>query len=320
MNAPPAPTSLTIIIPCRNEAEGLPFLQQSLQQVIEQLETIQTTIIYIDDGSTDNTWSRIQTLSNQDERVMGLCLSRNFGQQIAITAGLDRADSDMVVIMDADLQDPPQVIPEMITKWEQGFKVVHAVRRSRKGETHFKRISAALFHRLCNLISDIAIPVDTGDFRLLDRSVVDVINKMRERHRFLQGMAAWTGFSQTEVGYERASRHTGKSNYSLRKMLNYALDALLSFSTIPVRVFSLFGLGSCLIGILGGILALSFSAKGTVLLFFSALVFGGIQLLFLGVIGEYICKIYIEVKHRPLYVISEQTGIDPAITISSVQP
>ena len=298
----------SVIAPVYNEIEGLRKFCQVLYDVMESLKE-PWELLLVDDGSTDGTRDLILTLADQDERIVPLIFTRNFGHQIAVTAGMDHARGDAIIIIDADLQDPPQVIPELIEKWKEGYEVVYAVRREREGETWFKRTSASAFYRLINRITDINIPLDTGDFRLLDREVLQALNGMRERERFLRGMSAWVGFNQIGIPYDRKSRFAGKSKYPLRKMLKLALNAVTGFSTLPLQLAEYCGMT-----ILGGwllytIVWIVFAVldkpflNGQALTVFMLLLLGGLLLLFMGIIGEYISRIYDETKGRPLYIV-----------------
>ena len=298
----------SVIAPVYNEIEGLREFYQVLRGVMEDLGE-PWELLLVDDGSTDGTRDLILTLAEEEERIIPLIFTRNFGHQIAVTAGMDHARGDAIIIIDADLQDPPQVIPELIEKWKEGYEVVYAVRREREGETWFKRASASAFYRLINRITDINIPLDTGDFRLLDREVLQVLNGMRERERFLRGMSTWVGFNQIGVPYDRKSRFAGKSKYPIKKMLKLALNAVTGFSTLPLQLAEYCGMT-----ILGGwllytIMWIVFAVldkpflNGQALNVFILLLLGGLVLLFMGIIGEYISRIYDETKGRPLYIL-----------------
>lgn len=273
-------------------------------------------IIYVDDGSSDNTLKILKELQQQDARVGIVVLSRNFGHQIAVTAGLDSANGDAVAIIDADLQDPPEVILEMLTLWRQGVDVAYGARLERDGETAFKLWTAKAFYRFMNRLSDTSIPLDTGDFRLMDRKAVDALLAMPERDRFIRGMVAWTGFWQEPVYYRREARAAGETKYPLGKMLSFATDAILSFSTAPLRLAVYLGFavsGLALLGIIYALILRLFTdtwVTGWTLLFIAMLFLGGVQLLFLGVMGEYIGRIYGEVKQRPLYLVKEKLGLN----------
>ena len=250
-------------------------------------------------------------MAAQDEAVRPIIFARNFGHQIAVTAGLDYSRGEAVVIIDADLQDPPEVILELAKKWKQGYEVVYAVRAERQGESWFKLLTASLFYRLIYRITDVKIPLDTGDFRLIDRKVVDVMNNMREKHRFLRGMGAWVGFKQIGVDYKREARFAGETKYPFKKMLKLALNAITGFSYFPLQVATYFGFISAGIAIIAIPLVIierltgsqAFYGQATTLI--AVLFFGGVQLISLGILGEYIGRIYDEVKGRPLYIVRE---------------
>jgi dolichol-phosphate mannosyltransferase len=273
-------------------------------------------VICVDDGSRDKTYNLLCAAAETNPRLRIVKFARNFGHQIAVTAGIDAASGDAVVLIDADLQDPPEVVVQMIEKWEDGFDVVYGVRASRAGETAFKLVTARGFYRLLNKLSEVAIPLDTGDFRLMSRPVVDVLKSMPERHRFVRGMVAWIGFKQTALPYERVERFAGESKYPLRKMLKFALDGLLSFSTKPLQVSVTLGLLAAALAMLGIVYAIAlrvFSSvwvEGWTALMIAVLFMGGVQLVSLGIIGEYIGRIYSEVKRRPLYIVGEKVGFD----------
>ena len=305
----PSPT-LSIIAPIYNEYENLPELYRRVKEVMENAgETWE--LVLVDDGSTDGSTERIRELARQDRRVRPVIFARNFGHQLAVTAGLDYSRGDAVVIIDADLQDPPELIPEMLAKWREGYEVVYAVREAREGETWFKKVTAAAFYRLINRITSVNIPVDTGDFRLLDRKVVNVLNRMRERHRFLRGMSVWVGFRQTGVTYKRAPRFAGETKYPLRKMLKFASDAITGFSYLPLQLATYLGFVSAGLSIIAIpiVVALrmtgsqAFHGQATTLI--AVLFLGGVQLISLGILGEYVGRLYDEAKGRPLYIVRE---------------
>jgi glycosyltransferase involved in cell wall biosynthesis len=300
----------SIVAPIFNEIDNLPELYRRVRDVMESSnETWE--LLLVDDGSTDGSTDKIRELATADERVRPVIFARNFGHQIAVTAGLDYARGDAIVIIDADLQDPPEVILELAKKWREGYEVVYAVRAEREGESWFKKMTASLFYRIIFRITDVNIPLDAGDFRLLDRKVVNVMNSMRERHRFLRGMAAWVGFKQIGVEYRRAARHAGVTKYPFRKMLRLALNAVTSFSYFPLQVATYIGFISASIAILAipvvAILRMIgsqfFGGQATTLI--SVLFLGGVQLISLGVLGEYIGRLYDEAKGRPLYIVRE---------------
>jgi dolichol-phosphate mannosyltransferase len=300
----------SIIAPIYNELENLPELYRRVKEVMDSTrETWE--LILVDDGSTDGSTEVICELGRKDKRVRPVIFARNFGHQIAITAGWDYARGEAVVIIDADLQDPPEVIPEMAKKWKEGYEVVYAVRAEREGESWFKLWTASLFYRLIYRITDVKIPLDTGDFRLMDRKVVDVLRQMRERHRFPRGMSAWVGFKQIGVDYKRAARVAGETKYPFRKMFKLALNAITSFSYFPLQVATFFGFASAGIAILAIIPVVYLRVTGSQAFFGQAttliavLFLGGVQLISLGILGEYIGRLYDEAKGRPLYIVRE---------------
>ena len=268
-------------------------------------------LILVDDGSTDGSTDRIRSLAGKDERVRPVIFARNFGHQIAVTAGMDYSQGEAVIIIDADLQDPPEVILDLLKKWEEGYQVVYAVRAEREGETWLKKFTASTFYRLITRITDIKIPLDTGDFRLLDRKVVDVMNQMRERHRFLRGMSSWVGFKQIGVPYRRKARFAGATKYPFKKMLRLALNAITSFSYFPLQLATYVGFTAAGIAILAIPVVIIMRIAGSQAFFGQAttliavLFLGGVQLISLGILGEYLGRVYDEVKGRPLYTVSE---------------
>jgi dolichol-phosphate mannosyltransferase len=308
---------LSVVIPCYNEEPVLRSTHERLARTLASLPDIEFEMIFVDDGSRDETFSLLRELQLADRHVRVLRLSRNFGHQMAATAGLAEADGDAVILIDADLQDPPEVIAEMIELWRAGNEVVYGSRISRAGESRFKLWTAKVFYRLINRLSDTEIPVDTGDFRLMDRKVVDVLVAMPERGRFLRGMVSWVGFRQTPIFYKREARHAGASKYPFLKMMKFGMDGIFSFSVLPLRLAALTGLAAIWIAIGGIVLAvvarvfglydLRFG-RGWASLFVAVLFMGGVQLLCLGVIGEYLGRIYTEVKQRPLYAVSDRLG------------
>jgi dolichol-phosphate mannosyltransferase len=309
--------TISIVSPVYNEEEVLPELYRRVKEVLDGMnETWE--LVLVNDGSRDRSAEVIAELHEQDERVRGVSFSRNFGFQIAATAGLDHAQGDAIILTDADLQDPPEVYPRMIAKWREGYDVVYGVRQSREGETWFKLATAKIFYRLIYSITSIDIPLDTGDFRLMDRRVVNAIRRMRERNRFLRGMVPWVGYRQTGVEYERDPRFAGESKFSsVRQMLPFAVDAITSFSYFPLRLatysgFIMAGLSGLLILIV--ILLRLFGPRtpllGQATTLIAVLFLGGVQLIFLGILGEYLSRIYDEVKERPLYLVDKRWGIN----------
>lgn len=302
--------TFSIIAPIYNEESCLEELHHRISEVMDQTKE-PWELILVNDGSVDRSAEIINKLAEIDKRVRPVIFARNFGHQIAVTAGLDYSRGQAVVIIDADLQDPPEVILDMITKWREGYEVVYAVRSEREGETWFKKLTASVFYRIIYSITDVKIPLDTGDFRLLDRKVVDVLNRMREHHRFLRGMGAWVGFKQTGVNYKRAARYAGETKYPFKKMLKLAVTAITGFSYFPLQLATYIGFISAGISlvaipvviILRAIRSQFFFGQATTLI--AVLFFGGVQLISLGILGEYIGRIYDEVKGRPLYIVRE---------------
>lgn len=305
---------VTVIVPCFNEEQVVNTAYERLSSVLAGTRDLTYELIFVNDGSQDQTQQLLNTLQLRDPHVRVLRLSRNFGHQIAVTAGIEEASGDAVVIIDADLQDPPEIIPEMIQRWREGNHVVYGIRAEREGESKFKLWTAKLFYRIINRLSDTKIPVDAGDFRLLDRKVVEVLKAMPERARFLRGMVSWAGFSQTSVTYQRAPRHAGESKYPLAKMIRFALDGITSFSLVPLKLAIWTGFLAIWIAVFGIIVAIldrlleKGLTRGWASLFVAVLFMGGIQLVSLGIIGEYLGRIYTEVKRRPLYAVQERLG------------
>jgi len=275
---------------------------------------VNVELIFVDDGSRDRTRELLRGFADKDSRIKVIGFARNFGHQIAVTAGIDAARGDAVVLIDADLQDPPEVILEMIEKWREGYDVVYGTRTERPGESAFKLATARGFYRVLNKLSDIPIPLDTGDFRLLSRAVADVLRAMPERDRFLRGMVSWVGFRQIALPYKRAERYAGESKYPLRKMLPFAIDGILSFSTKPLQVSIGLGMISATIALIGIVYAIALRlftniwVEGWTALMIAVLFLGGAQLLSVGIVGEYIGRIYNEMKQRPMYVADEYIG------------
>ncbi len=303
-------TKYSIIAPIYNEIGNIPELYKRIRDVMDQTGE-SWEFIMVDDGSKDGSTDQIRELNVIDSRVKPVIFARNFGHQIAVTAGLDYSKGDAIVIIDADLQDPPEVILEMLKKWQEGYEVVYAIRTEREGETWFKEFTASLFYRLIYRITDVNIPLDTGDFRLLDRKVVNVMSQMRERHRFLRGMSVWVGFKQTGVKYKRAARFAGQTKYPIGRMMKFATDAITSFSYFPLQVAMYLGFIAAGISILAIPVVIILRASGSQAFYgqattlISVLFLGGVQLISLGILGEYIGRIYDEAKGRPLYIVSE---------------
>jgi polyisoprenyl-phosphate glycosyltransferase len=309
---------ISVIVPCYNEEQVMRETHARLMNVLAALSPLRFEIIYVDDGSRDRTPEILVELQATDESVRVIRLSRNFGHQVAVTAGLEHAAGDAVVFIDADLQDPPEVILEMVERWREGYHVAYGMRIDRSGETGFKIWTAKIFYRLINWLSETKMPLDTGDFRLMDRKVVDALLAMPERDRFLRGMVSWVGFRQVAVPYQRAPRHAGTTKYPLLKMIRFATDAVLSFSFIPLRLVTWLGfmtIGLAVAGIIYAVLLRLYTdethwVRGWTSIFTAVLFIGGVQLISLGIIGEYLGRIYSEVKQRPLYVVQERLGFE----------
>jgi polyisoprenyl-phosphate glycosyltransferase len=304
---------LSIVIPLLNEEANLVLLHQRLCAVTDKLGC-QRQIIFVDDGSTDQSARIIGELAATDPTVTGIEFSRNFGHEAASTAGLDHADGDAVVLMDADLQDPPELIEQLVARWRDGFDIVYAVRSDREGESLFKRCTAWAFYRILNLMSDVEIPRDTGDFRLMDRRVLNGLSQCRERARFIRGLVAWTGFKTTAVGYNRPGRHGGETKYNPLKLLWLSLDAAVGFSILPLRMATALGFAVTLVSLMLVCiiviqkLFMQIEMQGYALLASGLFFLGGVQMLLLGVLGEYIGRIYRESQGRPLYIIRRRSG------------
>lgn len=300
----------SIVAPIFNERENLAELRRRITEVMESTNE-PWELILVDDGSTDGSTEIIRQLAKEDKRIRPIIFARNFGHQIAITAGWDYARGDAVVIIDADLQDPPELILEMAKKWREGNEVVFAVRTEREGESWFKLWTASLFYRLIYRITDVKIPLDAGDFRLMDRKVVNVLKQMRERHRFPRGMSAWVGFKQVGIEYKRAARVAGETKYPFRKMFRLAINAVTSFSYFPLQVATFFGFASAGLAILAIPPVMYLRVTGSQAFFGQAttliavLFLGGVQLISLGILGEYVGRLYDEAKGRPLYIVRE---------------
>ena len=302
---------ISIIAPIYNEEKCLEELFKRICEVMEQSND-DWELILVNDGSKDQSNAIIHQLAEQDPvHVRPVIFARNFGHQIAVTAGMDYSRGDAVIVIDADLQDPPELILEMIDKWREGFEVVYAVRTERVGESWFKLFTANLFYRIVYKITDVDIPLDTGDFRLLDRKVVDTMNGMRERHRFLRGMSSWVGFRQIGVEYKRSARFAGETKYPFKKMFKFALDAVTSFSYFPLQMATYLGFFFAVVSLIAIIVVIfmrfsgnhAFYGQATTLV--SVLLLGSVQLISIGILGEYIGRLYDEAKGRPLYVVSE---------------
>lgn len=302
--------TLTIVVPAFNEQESLPALHARLAPVLDALE-LRTRVLYVDDGSRDDTWAVLQRIAQGDSRVSALRLSRNFGKELALTAGLDRVEEGAVLVLDADGQDPPELIPRFVALWREGHDVVYGRRIAREGESWLKRATAAMFYRIINGLSQTPVPADAGDFRLVSPRALQALRGLRERQRFMKGLFAWVGFRQVEVPYRREARLAGRSKYSYWKLWNFALEGITGFSTVPLRVATYLGLMTSVTAfaygawIVAKTLLWGESVQGWPTLMVVILFLGGVQLMALGVIGEYLGRLYLEAKQRPLYLVSE---------------
>jgi glycosyltransferase involved in cell wall biosynthesis len=306
---------VSIIVPLYNEAPNIDHLLRRLESICEDLE-LNYEIVCVNDGSQDETLSFLIEHHRRNPSIKVVSLSRNFGKEIALTAGLDYAIGQTVVPIDADLQDPPELIADMLEKWRQGYDVVYAVRRSRQGETWLKKLTADTFYRIISRMSRVSIPRNTGDFRLMDRKVVDALKQLPERSRFMKGLFAWVGFKQTAIYYDRAPRYKGQTKWNYWKLWNFAIDGITSFSLIPLKVWSYIGLTLSILAFIYAIFLLlrtliyGVDLPGYASLMVTVLFLGGIQLITLGVIGEYLGRVYEEVKGRPLYLVRDVYGFD----------
>lgn len=302
--------TLTVVVPAYNESEGLRAFHARLTAVFNTLD-LECAVLYVDDGSGDDTYAIMRDLAASDARVATLRLSRNFGKELALTAGLDHAEADAVVVIDADLQDPPELIPTFVEHWRDGFDVVYGTRASRAGETRFKKFTASTFYRVIGRLSDTPVPRDTGDFRLLSRRALDALKQVRERQRFMKGLFTWVGFRQKAVIYARDERFAGATKWNYWKLWNFAIDGITSFSGAPLKVATYAGIGVALLAflfgmwIIGKALLLGDPVKGYPSIMVAVLFLGGVQLMALGVIGEYLGRLYVEAKQRPLYLVDE---------------
>jgi Glycosyltransferases involved in cell wall biogenesis len=318
---------ISVVVPVYGSAAILPETHRRLTAALTPLDGLDYEIVYVNDGSPDGAGEILRDIVACDDRARLLWLSRNFGHQAAITAGLDHAGGDAVVIIDDDLQDPPEVIGQMVDLWRQGNKVVYGTRAVRHGDSAFKRASAKVFYRLLQRLSDRPIPLDTGDFRLLDRSVVDVLRQMREESRYMRGMVSWVGFQQCAFAYERDARYAGESNYSLRHSIRLALDGIVSFSTRPLLLSAAFGtlvtfgaFVAMLWLIIGKLVNPESVVAGTTTVLIAVLFMGGIQLVTIGVLGTYLGKVFYETKKRPLYVAAERLGFGDDVAPAAERP
>lgn len=301
---------LSLVVPVYNEAEGIRAFHARASAVMKTLPDLDYEIIYVDDGCKDGSYAILQQFAAEDDKIRVVKLSRNFGHQIAITAGLDHATGDAIVFIDADLQDPPEVILQMIEKWREGFDVVYGQRRRRQGESVFKLATASVFYRMLRSLASIDIPPDVGDFRLISARVAQQLRALREKDRYIRGLVSWVGFKQTAVVYDRDERVAGVTKYPLRKMLKFALDGLTSFSTAPLRVATWMGYSASFLAFLYLVVvlvqvAMGITVDGWASIMVVALFIGGVQLICLGILGEYIGRVFNEVKPRPIYIVEE---------------
>jgi len=307
---------VSLVVPVFNEAEVLAAFYDRATSALSALKGMSYEILFIDDGSRDGSYTQLAAFAATDPHVRVLKLSRNFGHQIAISAGIDYAKGDCVVIMDADLQDPPEVVATMIDQWRNGFDVVYGVRSDRAGETPIKLATATLFYRLLGRMTNIHIPANVGDFRLMSRRVVDQLKQLREKDRFVRGLVSWVGFPQTGITYKRDPRHAGQTKYPFRKMLSFAFDGITSFSTMPLRLATWTGYASAILAVLYLLSVfvqklLGYTVEGWATIMVAMLFMGSVQLICLGILGEYLGRIFNEVKPRPMYVIEEDLTSGP---------
>jgi dolichol-phosphate mannosyltransferase len=312
---PDFPPDFSIVIPVYNEESNIAELYRRVSTVMDEVEG-EWELLLVDDGSRDRTLSLLRELHARDRRVVYLSFARNFGHQIAVTAGLNFAKGRAVIVMDADLQDPPEIIPQTIDRWREGYLVVYAVRSKRLQESWFKKFSAYIFYRLLDRLADISIPTDTGDFCLMDRQVVDILNRMPERDRYIRGLRSWVGFRQTSVTFDRDARYSGEVKYTLAKSFSLAVGGLLSFSKVPLRLATYLGLFSAFMAMIMVILVIYWRffiprspLTGLATIAIAIFFLGAVQLVCIGILGEYIGRIYEQVKGRPLYTIAE-LGLD----------
>lgn len=314
-----APQSMSLVIPCFNEEEVLPELRRRLKDLVSKY-AFPIEIVLIDDGSRDNTWPIIHQYSQEDGFIKAVRLARNFGHQTAITCGLDQTRGEVVAILDADLQDPPELIPEMLKEWSNGYDVVYGQRKKRSGESASKKFFAFAFYRIFEKVAGLKVPRDTGDFRLMDRRAVDALQSLRERHRFVRGMVSWIGYHQKAVQYDRPERFAGVTKYPFRKSLFLAIDAITSFTYAPLRVASYLGLATSAlaflyIGIVIVLKIMGINLEGWTSMMASILLLGGVQLTVLGVLGEYVGRIFEQGQQRPLYLVDQIQG-EPLVNAS----
>ena len=301
---------ITVVVPVFNESAVVRAFYDRTSRVLRAIPDFDYELLFVDDGSRDDTYEQLKSFAVGDPRVRLLKFSRNFGHQIAISAGIDHAQGDCVAVIDVDLQDPPEVIPVLIDKWREGFDVVYGRRTGRGGETLMKRVTAAAFYRLLAKVSKIQIPSDVGDFRLMSRRVVDELRKLREKDRFVRGLVSWIGFRQTAVDYQREPRHAGETKYHYRQMIQFAIDGVTSFSTAPLRLATWLGYAASLLAFiyLASVVVqklMGITVQGFATIMVAMTFLGGVQLICLGIIGEYLGRIFNEIKPRPMYIIED---------------
>ncbi len=311
---------ISIVIPIFNEEATISELYKRIDKVLKNLN-FQFELIFIDDSSCDLSLKKLEELREKDRRVKIISFSRNFGHQVAISAGIDYAAGEAAIIMDGDLQDPPELIPEMLEKYQEGYEIVYAKRKTRQ-DTFFKKTTASLFYCLINILSDTKIPQEAGDFRLLDKKALNSLKQLKEKSRFIRGLTSWIGFRQAAIEYERDKRFAGETNYPLNKMIKLAIDSITSFSYKPLKIATYIGFGAATIGFLGGLYALvlkilepSSTVLGWTTIIIAIFFMGGIQLMILGIIGEYIGRIYTETQNRPLYIVDKELGFENDLNI-----
>jgi glycosyltransferase involved in cell wall biosynthesis len=316
---------LCVVVPAYNESESLRAFHARLGAVLDKLD-LDGEVLYVDDGSRDDSYAIMCALRESDPRVATLKLSRNFGKELALTAGLDAVDADAVVIIDADLQDPPELIPLLVQHWREGYDVVYGTRSTRAGETRLKKFTSAAFYRVMERLSATPLPRDTGDFRLMSRRALDALRQLRERQRFMKGLFTWVGFKQKPVVYERDPRHAGSSKFNYWRLWNFALEGITSFSGAPLKIATYIGLAAAMLSfvfglwVLGKALLFGDPVRGYPSLMLAVLFLGGVQLMALGMIGEYLGRLYLEAKQRPLYLIEEWTPPAKRNTTGDPQP
>ena len=307
-DTPKSPCLVSVVVPVYNESEVIRAFYERTSKALAEIENADYELVFVDDGSKDDSYDQLKTFADQDPRVRVVKFARNFGHQVAITAGMDHAKGDCVAVIDADLQDPPEVISQMVDRWRDGFDVIYGRRNDRQGESFFKLVTAKVFYRMLNGMVRIDIPTDVGDFRLMSRRATLQLGQLREKDRYVRGLVAWMGMAQTSVEYNREARHAGVTKYPLRKMVKFALDGITSFSTVPLRLAIWLGYATSGLGFL--YLATVFVQKlagitvqGWATIMVAILFLGGVQLICLGIIGEYIGRIFTELKPRPLYIL-----------------